>query len=115
MLENVVGTETPDPLGEPALQMAQKCLGLIKTYHKGARTPLHKSAIIQDITTSLTSGTPQQFFESEVNDTLGSYLKIIDQHDRSIESASSRSEMINEPSVGSKWTGSPEPVAPIGK
>jgi hypothetical protein len=115
MPENVTGTETPDPLGEPASQMAQKCLGLVETYRKGPRTPLHKSTIIRDIATLLTSGTPQQFSESEVNDALGSYLKIIDQLDRSIESASSRSETIDEPSVGSKRTGSPEPVAPIGK
>jgi hypothetical protein len=70
--------------------MAEKCLELIDTYHKGSRTPLDKAATIQDITTVLTSGMPQQFPKLEVNDALGLYLRIIEQHNKSVEAAASR-------------------------
>jgi hypothetical protein len=85
---DVVEEQTPDPLGESTSHMVQKSLELIDTYRKSARTPLIKASTIQDITTMLTSGMPEQFSEAEVNDALRSYLKIIEQHDRSIEAAS---------------------------
>ena len=51
--------------------MAEKCLEFVEAYHKGLRTPLNKAATIQSIMEVLTSGLPQQFPESEVNDALG--------------------------------------------
>jgi hypothetical protein len=115
MPENVVESETPDSLGESTLHVAKKCLKLVDTYRKGSRIPLEKAAAIRDITTALTSGTPQQFPESEVNNALGSYLRIIEQHDKSVEVAASRSDTADEHSVGSKRAGSLEPVVSTGK
>ena len=78
MPEDVLKLKTPNSQ-ETAAHMAEKCLGFIKTYHREPRTPLDKATIIQDITTTLISGSPQQFPETDINDTLGTYLKIIDQ------------------------------------
>jgi hypothetical protein len=57
----------------------------------------------------LTSGSPQQFPESEVNDALGAYLRIIKQHDKSITTTETQSETLNENNSGSKQAGSLEP------
>jgi hypothetical protein len=82
--------------------MAEKCLQLIKNYHKGSRTPLDKAAAIRNITAMLTSGSSQQFLESEMNDALGSYLQIIEEHDKSIVAIESRSATADEQGTGSK-------------
>jgi len=58
---------------------------------------------------------PQQFPESEVNDALGSYLRILEQHDKSVEATVSRSETADKHSIGFTHAGSPEPVVAIGK
>jgi hypothetical protein len=67
----------------------------------------------------LTSATAQST-EAEINDALGSYLKIIEQHDKAIEAAAPssnerNSETADEPSVGDKRTSSPEPGTTVGK
>ena len=67
--------------------MAQKCLKSIEVSCKGSRTPLAKAAAIQDIIEAFTSGMPEQFSKAEVNDALKLYLKIIEQHEASIETA----------------------------
>jgi hypothetical protein len=96
--------------------VAKKCLEIIKTYRRGSGTPLSKSAVIQDVTATLTS-TTYQFTETEINDALGSYLKIINQCDRSIEAASDQNNAgavgtgtLDRPSVAFKQALSPEPV-----
>jgi len=58
-------------------QMAEKCLESISAYRKGPRSPLAKATAIQEITTALTSATPE-LTEAEINDALGSYLGIIE-------------------------------------
>ena len=63
----------------------------------------------------LTSRLPQQFPESEVNDTLGTYLRIIKQHNKLITTAETRSETLNENNSGSKQAGSFEPDTSTGK
>jgi hypothetical protein len=102
---------------EPS-QMAKKCLNIIKKYRTGTQTALGKVTIIQGITSLLTSGA-DRLSETKVNDTLGSYLRIIEQHDKSVNiterHASSRgmerSETADEPALGSKRPGSPKPVS----
>ena len=115
MPEDVFELETPNPLGESASHLAEKCLELIKAYHKGPRTPLDKAAVIPDITATLTSGLPEQFPKAAVNDTLGFYLRILKQNDKSTEPTESRSKTADEPGIGSKQAGSPEPVTSAGK
>ena len=51
---------------------------------------------------ALTSGMPERFSKTEVNDALKSYLKIIEQHDASIEAATARTETADEPNTGFK-------------
>ena len=99
--------------------MAKKCPNSIEIYKKGPRTHLPKVAIIQDVTSTLTAAT-LQFTETEINDALGSYLKIIAQCDESIEAASaqagvSNSETLEESSVFPKRVLSPEPATGTGK
>ena len=56
MPEDVVELETLNPSCGTGAHMAEKCLRFIKTYCKGPRTPLNKATVIQDISTTLTSG-----------------------------------------------------------
>ena len=108
---------TGAPQTKPPSQMAKKCLEIIEKYRTGTRTPLSKVTAIQGITSLLTSGM-DELLETEINDALGSYLRIIAQHDESINVAEQnasnggvdRSETADEPSLGSKRPGSPEPV-----
>ena len=78
-----VEVTAPIPVGDPAteyaLQVAEKCLEIIETYRKGSRTALCRVAAIQGITTLLTSGT-DELTETEINDALGSYLRILKWH-----------------------------------
>jgi len=98
-------------------QMAKKCLEIIEKYRTGTRTALSKVTAIQEISSTVTSGA-DELSEAEVDDALGSYLRIIEQHDKSIDVAArnasnggtDRSETTDEPSLGSKRPGSPEPV-----
>ena len=82
--------ETPNPTeGSKAVsvsQMAKKCLNFIDAYQKGPQTPLSKAVTIGDITVALTTAMPE-FSESNINDALGSYLEIIEQHDKLIAAA----------------------------
>jgi hypothetical protein len=101
--------------------MGKKCLDIIEAYRKGPRTPLANAAVIRDVTATLTTATPQ-FSEAEINDALGSYLRIIIQHDKSIEAAAqgsngeaNGSETIDEPSLTSKRALSPDAAAGTGK
>jgi hypothetical protein len=116
--ENVeLGTPIADqgPLSESASQVAKKCLDIIEEYRKGDSTPLSKAAAIGRITDILTSISPQ-LTESETNDSLGSYLRIIDQHDRiqitASENGLGRSETADELSTGAKRPGSPDGAEP---
>jgi hypothetical protein len=117
-----VGSRPPSPSQGPQTestpQVAKKCLKAIETYRKGPWTPLTKAAVIQDVTTTLTSTTPQ-FTKAEVNDALGLHLKIISWCDWSAEAASGHgnsetngTETLDKLSTASKWALS---VAGIGK
>lgn len=103
--------------------MAKECLNIIEIYRKGTRTPLAKADVIRDITTALTTTTPQ-FAEADINDALGSYLHIIQQCDPPVQAvepagsaeqrasgASDEAGTLDEPLVGAKRTQSPEPAA----
>ena len=67
------------------------------------------------INPTFTFGSPQWFPETDVNDTLRTYLKIIEQNDKSLEPTESRLETANRHGGGSKWGGSPEPVVSTSK
>jgi hypothetical protein len=119
MTNGDVGIATPTaeegPLSESASQMVKKCLDVIEEYRKGDCTPLSKAAVIGKVTDILTSPSPQ-LTESETNDSLRSYLRIIDQHDRirdtAGENGAGRSETADEPGTGTKRPGSPDGAEP---
>jgi hypothetical protein len=101
--------------------VAKKCLEIIETHWKGPQTPLAKVAVICDVTTTLTSTTPQ-FAKTKVNNALGSYLKIISQCDQSGQAASGSGNSntnslaaLGKPSSTSKQTLSPDLAAGSGK
>jgi hypothetical protein len=101
-----------------------KCLDFVKNYRRGARTPLAKASTIHKISTALSSGATK-FTDAEINEALGSYLKIIEQCDQSAEAAArtcgdddsrgSRSETIEDPPAGSKCPGSQYTLEGPGK
>jgi len=95
--------------------MVKKCLDIIEEYRRGDCTPLSKAATIGKITDILTSVSPQ-LTESETNDSLGSYLGIIDQHDRirdaARENGPGRSETADESGIGTKRPVSPDGTEP---
>jgi hypothetical protein len=114
-IENV---NTPIPVETPesedsilASTMAKECLKIVDTYRKGPRKPIGKASAIHEITGTLTAATPQ-LTEDELNDALGTYLKIIEQHDRAVMHAMAsaneeRSETERETPIGSKRGATP--------
>ena len=110
---------TGDQPAEPASQMARKCLEIIETYRRGTRDPLSKATAVQGITSLLTSAA-DELSESEINDALGSYFKILEQCDKLVDigdrnTDSGGPEIGDKPSVGSKRAGSPDRVAGAAK
>ena len=75
---------TGDQPAEPTSRMARKCLKIIETYRRGTRDPLSKATAIQGITSLLTSAA-DELSESEINDTLGLYFKILKQYNKSTD------------------------------
>jgi hypothetical protein len=91
--------------------VGKNCEACIDKYRKGGRKPIERVATISDIVSFLTGSTPE-LSDDELNDALGAYLKIIEQHDRSVEAASraapsGRSETADESRAGSKRASTP--------
>jgi hypothetical protein len=99
------------PLSKSASHVGKKCLDIAGVFHKGGCTALDKATCIQQVADILTSTTPQ-LFEAEVNDALGSYLRIIEQHLRTLESGRciglDRPNTEDEPGTGDKRGTTPE-------
>ena len=104
------GTTSDGPLSESTSQMAKKCLETIEEFRRGGCTALDRVSVIGKIAEILTSATPE-LPESEINDGLGSYLNIIEQHVQNLDSdrnrGLSRIEPDDEPGTGDKRDGSP--------
>jgi hypothetical protein len=119
MTSEDVGFAAPNadqgPLSVSRSQMVKKCLEIVREYRKGDGTPLTKAATIGKITDALTSLSPQ-LTERETNDSLGSYLRIIDQHNRTQDTAgengAGRSQTVDESRIGAKRAGSPDRTEP---
>ena len=67
------------PLSESTSHVGKKCLDVIGDFCKGGCTALDKATCIQQVADILTS-TMSQLSEAKVNNALGLYLKIIEQH-----------------------------------
>ena len=114
MPENGSSNETPaaeqGPLSESISQMGGKCLAVVSDFRKGQCTALDKVRTISAITDILSSASPP-LVENEINDSLNTYLEIIDQHERSLTAGrargSDRSEAPSDVAAGTKRAVSP--------
>jgi hypothetical protein len=103
----------------PESQMAKACLDTIKAYRKSGRQPGDKATATQALITSLSSAMVK-LSESELNDSLGVYLVMLEQHDNSIADARSEeesrdTEMQENTNIGSKRAASPGSQTGTGK
>jgi hypothetical protein len=94
--------------------LGAKCLEAVSVFWKGKCTALDKVGAIRGITNILSSASPP-LTETEINDSLETYLQIIEQHERSLAAArtsgSERSETADDAATGMKWAISPsEPL-----
>jgi hypothetical protein len=89
----------PSPLTS---QVTRKCLESVEKYHKSECKPVDKVVAIHNIATHLATTTPQ-LTDDEINDSLRTYLAIIDQHKALIERASGiETTMLGKTAAGSK-------------
>jgi hypothetical protein len=99
------------PLSESASHVGKKCLDIVGVFRKGGCTALDKATCIQQVADILTPTTPQ-LSRAEVNDALGSYLDIIEQHLRTLDSGRriglDRPDTEDEPGTGDKRGTTPE-------
>ena len=116
--DNENNTTTEGPLSESTSQMAKKCLDIIEEFRRGSCTALDRADVIGKIAGILTSAMPE-LPEPEVNDALGSYLSIVEQHVQNLDSERDRGlnriESDDEPGTGDKRGGSPETGLCAGK
>jgi hypothetical protein len=118
--EQTPNTETGQSSEDvPTSEVAKKCLDLVEAYRRSERTVSNKAGSTREIITALAATTPE-LSEIEFNDSLGTYLSMLEQHDRSI--ADSRdSEREREPeteenfALGSKRAASPGTSNATGK
>jgi hypothetical protein len=118
--EQTPNTETEQSSEDvPASEVAKKCLNVVEAYRRGERKASNKAGSTREVIAALTATTPE-LSEVEFNDTLGTYLSMLEQHDRSI--ADSRDdERAREPEteenlvVGSKRAASPGMPNATGK
>jgi hypothetical protein len=92
-------------------QVTKKCLDAIEKYWKSTRRPTNKVVAIHDVSSYLATAMPQ-LTEDEINDSLATYLTILEQHDKAIKNitgvqSSDRSETFDDSVVGSKRACSP--------
>jgi hypothetical protein len=115
----ILGQSQPDEQPSPSSQVSKKCLDHVEKYRKGARKPVDKAATIQNIV-SLLAGTTPELTEDELNDSLGTYLKILEQQDQAIVDAMTsgeplRPETVDVTPIGSKRAASPGQQTTTGK
>src|ERR1700729_3423834 len=100
----------------PTSQVAKKCLNVIEAYRKSGRD---KAVLTCKILSALADTMPL-LSESELNDMFGTYLSILEQHDRSIADAQDRNvsgdiEEEEDPTLGTKQAASLGPTNGTGK
>ena len=92
LMANDAGIQAPNSQTElsagdvPASQVAKECLKLVEDYRKGSWRSSDKAATTRDLIESLTTST-LELSEADFNDSLGMYLSMLEQHNRSINDA----------------------------
>jgi len=76
----------PSTEGESTLQVAQTCLKAVEGYCKSERRSSNKVYATRDLIVSLTTSMPEHS-KPEFNDSLGTYLSMLKQHDWSVRDA----------------------------
>ena len=69
--------------GISSSQVAKECLKCVEDYRRSSRKSSDKACATRDIIDALSSSTPE-LAEHEFNDSLGTYLSMLEQHDRGI-------------------------------
>ena len=77
-----------DPFQSPFLRWAQSVLKLYQSFRKGKCTAMDKVRAIRDITNILSSASPL-LTNSELNNSIETYLQIFEQHQQSLATARS--------------------------
>ncbi|KIM81521.1 hypothetical protein PILCRDRAFT_787250 [Piloderma croceum F 1598] len=103
----------------PESQMAKACLDTIEAYRKSGRQPVDKATATRGLVASLSSAMVE-LSESELNDSLGVYLVMLEQHDNSVADAHSEggsrdTETQENANIGSKRAASPDSQTGTGK
>ena len=76
--------------------MGKKCLNIIEIYRKGGQKLMDKVLLIAELLSALATTTPE-LSDSKLDDSLGSYLDMLEQHDRSVAAAFERTDRrVNE-------------------
>ena len=68
---------------ESASQVAKECLKIVTDFGRSARRSIDKGSATRDLIDTLTSSTPE-LADLEFNDTLGTYLSMLEQHSHDI-------------------------------
>ena len=75
--------------GTSTSQVAKRCLESVEKYRKSERVSIDKASATRELVAALATSTPE-LSESETNDSLGTYLSMLEQHDRVIAEAHGR-------------------------
>jgi hypothetical protein len=70
-------------------QVAKRCLESVEGYRKSERTSSDKASATRELVAALATSAPE-LSESESNNSLGTYLSMLEQHDRAIADAHAR-------------------------
>jgi len=82
--EQTPNTETGQSSEDvPTSEVAKKCLDLVETYRRSERKSSNKAGSTREIITALAATMPE-LSKIEFNDSLGTYLSMLEQHDQSI-------------------------------
>ena len=82
--EQTPNTETERSTEDvPQSEVAKKCLNSIEAYRRGEQNASSKAGSTQEIIAALTATMPG-LSEAEFNDSLGAYINMLKQHNRSI-------------------------------
>ena len=88
-MANDAGVQAPNSQTEsstgdvPASQVAKECLKLVEDYRKSSRRSSDKASTTRDLIESIATST-LELSEAEFNDSLGTYLSMLEQHDHGI-------------------------------
>ena len=109
-------TETPNSQTESSegvseSEVAKKCLDVVETYRRSEHKSSDKAVATRDLVAALSASTPE-LSDPEFNDSLGSYLTMLEQHDRAILDARGASGLEEAEAEENVNQGAKRPASP---